>query len=49
MEKVAIKVIKKSKILESQYGLKCMMNEIKVHWALGNCAGILDLIAIHED
>ena len=48
-EKVAIKVIKKSKILESEYGLKCMLNEIRVHWALENCAGVLDLIAMHED
>ena len=48
-DRVAIKVIKKSKILESQYGLKCMLNEIRVHWALENCAGVLDLIAIHED
>lgn len=25
------------------------MNEIRVHWSLENCPGVLDLIAIHED
>jgi serine/threonine protein kinase len=26
-----------------------MMNEIRVHWSLENCPGVLDLIAMHED
>jgi hypothetical protein len=42
-------VINKSKILSSQQGIDCMLNEIRVHWALEHCPCVLSLIAIHED
>lgn len=30
-------------------GLECMLNEIRVHWALEECPSVLGLIAIYED
>jgi hypothetical protein len=33
-EKVAIKILKKSKIQDSKQGLEFLLNEIRVHWGL---------------
>ena len=33
-EKVAIKILKKQKVLDSKQGLEFLLNEIRVHWAL---------------
>jgi serine/threonine protein kinase len=48
-EKVAIKMLRKDKILEQKMGIKSLLNEIRVHWTLEQCGGVLQLIAIHED
>jgi len=48
-ESVAIKVMKKSKIYSSENGLKCLLNEIRVHWSLELCSGVLKLLSIFED
>lgn len=46
---VAIKELKKEKIVGTSMGLKSLLNEIRVHWALEQCEGVLQLLGIHED
>jgi serine/threonine protein kinase len=47
--KVAIKVIKKEKVMESKQGIEFLTNEIRVHWALEQCVSVLTLLKIYED
>lgn len=44
-----MKVLDKNKILNSPQGLPSLLNEIKAHWALEHCEGVLKLLGIHED
>ena len=44
LSKVAIKILNKSKIIRQQTGLKNLLNEIQVHWALEQCVNILRLL-----
>ena len=44
-----MKILEKKKILGTRYGLQSLLNEIKSHWALEHCDGILKLLGIHED
>lgn len=46
---MAIKIINKAKINESQINKDNLVNEIRVHWALESCASILRLIQLFED
>ncbi len=46
---VAIKVLSKENIQNSPNGLESLIQEVKVHWALEECDGILRLLEIYED
>ncbi len=46
---VAIKVLSKSKMLQSKQGLSSVLNEIRVHWGLEHCKSVLELLSIFED
>jgi predicted transposase YbfD/YdcC len=35
--------------MEMKMGMTSLLNEIRVHWALEQCEGVLQLVAIHED
>ena len=48
-EKVAIKLLEKKKILGVKNGLPFLLNEIRAHWALERCEGVLKLLRIHEE
>ena len=47
--KVAIKLLKKEQILSLSNGLPFLLNEIRAHWVLEHCEGVLKLLRIHED
>ena len=40
-ERVAIKMLKKAKLMGMRQGLRSLLNEIKVHWVLEQCEGVL--------
>lgn len=46
---VAIKILDKSKISQSEFGVRNLLQEIKVHWELEECDSILRLQEIYED
>lgn len=46
---MAIKILDKSKIIANENGVKMLINEIRAHWALEHCEGILKLLKIYED
>jgi Protein kinase domain len=46
---VAIKILDKCKIKQSEHGVRNLVQEIKVHWALEECDSILRLQEIYED
>ena len=35
--------------MNNQSGLPSLLNEIKAHWALEHCEGVLKLLGIHEE
>lgn len=47
--KVAIKIIQKSHIIKDNNGLRSLLNEFRMHWALDQCENILRLLQIYED
>ena len=47
--KVAIKILQKKKIAASSSGVEYLLNEVRVHWALEQCEGVLGLISLIED
>ena len=47
--KVAMKVLEKEKILSVSQGLPLLLTEIKAHWALEHCEGVIKLLSMHED
>lgn len=46
---VAIKILDKRGLSRTQYGITNLLQEIKVHWALEECGGVLHLLEIFED
>ena len=36
-------------MINTATGIESMLNEIRVHWTLEECPGVLGLLAIHED
>lgn len=48
-EYVAIKVLDLNRIKRKQSSLKNLIAEIKVHWVLEKCDGMLGLQEIYED
>jgi serine/threonine protein kinase len=48
-DNVAIKVLSKDNIKGTVGGLANLIQEIKVHWALEECEGVLRLLEIYED
>lgn len=46
---VAIKILDKTKIAQHEHGIRNLIQEIKVHWALEECDSILRLLEIYED
>ena len=46
---VAIKILDKERLSKSNNGVENLIQEIKVHWALEECDGILRLLEIYED
>lgn len=49
LEKVAIKIIRKSQIIKGTNGISSLLNEFRMHWALDKCENILRLLQIFED
>jgi serine/threonine protein kinase len=47
--KFAVKILSKVKLKASANGILSLLKEIKVHWILEECEGILRLIEIYED
>jgi hypothetical protein len=45
----AVKILSKIKLRASVNGIVSLLKEIKVHWVLEECEGILKLIEIYED
>lgn len=48
-QKVAIKILDKSKINNNETRTRQLVSEIKVHWALEKCEGIIKVIELFED
>lgn len=46
---VAVKILDKQRIIAHHHGLNNLFNEIKVHWSLADCDGILHMLEIYED
>ncbi len=46
---VAIKILDKRRLSKNDYGITNLVQEIKVHWALEECGGVLHLLEIYED
>ena len=46
---VAIKILDKKTLSRNDYGITNLLQEIKVHWALEECGGVLHLLEIYED
>ncbi|TNV85659.1 hypothetical protein FGO68_gene1132 [Halteria grandinella] len=49
VRRVAIKIIEKKNLFIQQEGLANLIQEIKVHWCLEECDGILKLLEMYED
>jgi hypothetical protein len=47
--RVAIKILDKRRLSRNDYGITNLLQEIKVHWALDECGGVLHLLEIYED
>lgn len=48
-ELVAIKILTKDHMRKSEDGMQALFNEVRVHWALEHCQGVLKLLKIYED
>ena len=48
-EMVAIKILKKDKILSFKGGVDALVNEMSIHWALEHCQGVLKLLKLFEE
>ena len=48
-KRVALKIIPIKNIISDPRQLRNLGNEIKVHWALNECDGILQLLELYED
>ena len=46
---MAIKIIDKKKVKSIHLGPESLINEIRVHWAVEQCDGVLKLLRIYED
>ena len=46
---VAIKIIDKEMIRGIDLGTQSLFNEIRAHWTLEECDGVLKLLRIYED
>jgi hypothetical protein len=42
-------MLNKQSLKDMKIGIQSLLNEIRVHWTLELCEGVLQLIAIHED
>jgi len=41
--------MEKKRLVNSENGVKCMVREIRVHWLVMDCDGVLQLLEIYED
>lgn len=48
-ELVAVKILVKDQIKQTLRGSRALLDEIRVHWALEQCQGVLKLLKIYED
>lgn len=48
-DKVALKILEKKRFVDSDEGFELLLNEIRIHWILEQCEGVLKLLGIHED
>jgi serine/threonine protein kinase len=46
---VALKILEKKKFSRIDDGVETLVNEIRAHWALEQCDGVLKILSIHED
>ncbi len=46
---VAIKILDKAKLKATEHGLRNLIQEIRVHWALEECGSMLRLLELYED
>lgn len=47
--KVAIKILDKSKINNNETRTRQLVQEIRVHWALEKCEGVIKVLELFED
>jgi serine/threonine protein kinase len=48
-DKVALKILEKDKFALYENGLQSLMGEIKAHWILEQCEGVLKILAIYDN
>ena len=41
--------MEKSKVLNSENGVLCLVREVRVHWLIMDCDGVMQLLEIFED
>ena len=41
--------MEKKRVLTSENGVKCLIREIKVHWLIMDCDGVMQILEIYED
>lgn len=48
-EKVALKILDKAKIRSSLNNAGSLINEVRAHWILEQCEGVLKILGIHDN
>ncbi len=48
-DKVALKILEKDKFYTFENNVPTLINEIKSHWILEQCEGVLKILAIHDN
>jgi serine/threonine protein kinase len=48
-DRVALKILEKAKFLNSENNVPALINEIRAHWILEQCEGVLKILAIHDN
>lgn len=48
-DKVALKILEKEKFTLYENGLQSLINEIRSHWVLEQCEGVLKILAIYDN
>lgn len=46
---VAIKILDKTKISQNEIRMKQLVSEIRVHWAIEKCEGLIRILELYDD